>query len=127
MPVGGLEMHVQPQQGFGAIVQAPISLPHSSGQAVSAGSQRRSSQNSLTDLPRNKPVFGVPLDNLLARDESAVPIIVYQCIQAVDLYGLDVEGIYRLSGEKRHVERIKAIFDNGIFFNLDISKMFYLT
>lgn len=34
-------------------------------------------------------------------------------MQAVDLYGLDVEGIYRLSGEKRHVDRIKAMFDNG--------------
>lgn len=65
------------------------------------------------DHPRMRPVFGQSLEALLARDESVVPILVLQCIQAVDLYGLDVEGVYRLSGEKKHVERIRQIFDNG--------------
>jgi len=58
-------------------------------------------------------VFGVSLDHLLDRDGSAVPIIVYQCILAVDLYGLNVEGIYRIPGTKPHLVRIKNIFDNG--------------
>jgi hypothetical protein len=40
-------------------------------------------------------------------------MVVYQCIQAVDLFGLEVEGIYRLSGTQSHVNRIKAMFDNG--------------
>ncbi|KAI9754438.1 MAG: SET domain-containing protein 4 [Chaenotheca gracillima] len=65
------------------------------------------------DLPPLRPVFGVPLDTLFRRDASAVPMVVSQCLQAVDLYGLDVEGIYRLSGTGSHVNRIKAIFDNG--------------
>jgi len=68
--------------------------------------------HSLADLPRLRPVFGVPLDYLLTRDDSAIPAVVYQCIRAIDLYGLDAEGIYRVSGERRHVERMKAIFDN---------------
>jgi len=38
-------------------------------------------------------------------------MIVYQCIQAVDLYGLEVEGIYRLSGTASHVNKIRAMFD----------------
>jgi Rho GTPase-activating protein RGD1 len=42
-----------------------------------------------------------------------VPMVVYQCIQAVDLFGLEVEGIYRLSGTQSHVNKIKAMFDNG--------------
>ncbi|KAI5806870.1 Rho GTPase activation protein [Geopyxis carbonaria] len=96
-------------QGFGAIIQQPVILPQASN---ASHAQRQSSQHSFPELPPIRPVFGVALDKLLARDDSAVPIIVYQCIQAVDLYGLDVEGIYRLSGEKRHVERIKAIFNN---------------
>jgi hypothetical protein len=65
------------------------------------------------DYPRMRPVFGVSLESLLTRDNCVVPIVVSQCIRAVDLYGLHVEGIYRLSGEKKHVERIKQIFDNG--------------
>lgn len=77
------------------------------------------SQNSdLThpDLPPLRPVFGVSLDDLLKRDGSAIPLVVYQCLQAVDLFGLDVEGIYRLSGSAMHVSKLRAIFDNGWLF-----------
>ena len=69
--------------------------------------------NSNTSLPALKPVFGVSLEELLKRDGSAIPLVVYQCIQAVDLYGLEVEGIYRLSGSSTHVNKLRAIFDNG--------------
>lgn len=40
-------------------------------------------------------------------------MVVYQCIQAVDLFGLEVEGIYRLSGTASHITKLKAMFDNG--------------
>jgi hypothetical protein len=64
-------------------------------------------------LPPLKPVFGLSLEQLFERDGSAVPMVVYQCIQAVDLFGLELEGIYRLSGTLSHVTNIKAMFDNG--------------
>jgi len=60
-----------------------------------------------------KPVFGLGLDQLFARDGTAVPMVVYQCIQAVDLFGLEVEGIYRVSGTASHINKLKSIFDNG--------------
>ncbi|KAL3454030.1 hypothetical protein BJX65DRAFT_301826 [Aspergillus insuetus] len=63
-------------------------------------------------LPPLKPVFGVSLDELYARDGTAVPMIVYQCFQAVELFGLEVEGIYRLSGSANHISQMKALFDN---------------
>lgn len=66
-----------------------------------------------SQLPPLKPVFGLSLEQLFERDGSAVPMVVYQCIQAVDLFGLEVEGIYRLSGTSSHVTKIKAMFDNG--------------
>jgi hypothetical protein len=40
-------------------------------------------------------------------------MVVYQCIQAVDLYGLEVDGIYRLSGTNSHVAKLKQMFNNG--------------
>lgn len=40
-------------------------------------------------------------------------MIVYQCFQAVELFGLDVEGIYRLSGSANHINYMKSLFDNG--------------
>lgn len=69
--------------------------------------------NSSTSLPALRPVFGLSLEDLLKRDGSAIPFVVYQCIQAVDLYGLEVEGIYRLSGSSAHVSKLRSIFDNG--------------
>ncbi|KAL5337556.1 hypothetical protein BJX70DRAFT_369120 [Aspergillus crustosus] len=67
---------------------------------------------SSLNLPPLKPVFGVSLDDLYVRDGTAVPMIVYQCFQAVELFGLDVEGIYRLSGSANHISQMKALFDN---------------
>jgi hypothetical protein len=67
----------------------------------------------MSNLPPLRPVFGLSLEQLFERDQSAVPMVVYQCIQAVDLFGLEVEGIYRLSGTASHITKIKAMFDNG--------------
>ncbi|KAI1181142.1 hypothetical protein F4777DRAFT_526058 [Nemania sp. FL0916] len=58
-----------------------------------------------------KQVFGITLGRLYERDQFAVPMVVHQCIQAVDLYGLTVEGIYRLSGSATHVNKLKNLFD----------------
>jgi len=69
-----------------------------------------------SNLPPLKPVFGVSLEELYARDGTAVPLIVYQCFQAVELFGLDMEGIYRLSGSANHISHMKAVFDNGKYW-----------
>ncbi|KAI6308472.1 hypothetical protein MCOR34_007200 [Pyricularia oryzae] len=58
-----------------------------------------------------RPVFGSSLNRLYERDGLAVPQVVYQCITAVDFYGLNVEGIYRLSGSVPHVNKLKNMFD----------------
>ncbi|ESZ89639.1 hypothetical protein SBOR_9977 [Sclerotinia borealis F-4128] len=74
---------------------APAPYGVSSGPAFGLGPVPGLSHN--THLAPLKPVFGLSLEELSERDGSAVPMIVYQCIQAVDLFGLEVEGIYRLS------------------------------
>lgn len=70
-------------------------------------------QNAPQLPPPVKPVFGLSLQQLFERDESAVPMIVYQCIQAIDLFGLEQEGLYRLSGTQSQMQTLKAAFDNG--------------
>jgi len=62
--------------------------------------------------PPARPIFGVSLNELFIRDQSPVPLVVYQCIQAVELFGLDNEGIYRVSGNANHVAQLKAKFDH---------------
>ena len=71
------------------------------------------SESLSTELAPLKPVFGVSLEDLLKRDGSAIPLVVCQCLQAVDLFGLEVEGIYRLSGSAAHVTKLRTLFDNG--------------
>jgi hypothetical protein len=79
-----------------------------------------------TEAPPGKPIFGVSLEELLRRDGSAIPLVVYQCLQAIDLFGLEVEGIYRLSGSAIHITKLRMIFDNGKFvlvsWRLQVSK-----
>lgn len=65
-----------------------------------------------------RPVFGISLQRLYERDGLAVPMVVYQCIRAVELYGLNVEGIYRLSGSLASVNKLKSMFDTGKLFIL---------
>jgi hypothetical protein len=88
------------------------SFPQQQHQAPSSYGQSPVTTNA-GPLPPLKPVFGLSLEQLFERDGSAVPMVVYQCIQAVDLFGLEVEGIYRLSGTASHITKIKAMFDNG--------------
>jgi hypothetical protein len=64
--------------------------------------------------PPINPVFGITLEDLFLRDGSPVPMVVYQCIQAVDLFGLEVEGIYRVPGTSSHIQQMKALFDSGL-------------
>ncbi|KAK7403835.1 Rho GTPase-activating protein [Neonectria punicea] len=58
-----------------------------------------------------RPVFGLSLSRLYERDGLAVPMVIYQCIQAADLYGLALEGIYRQSGSMNHIQKLKNMFD----------------
>lgn len=78
--------------------------------------QIRNTPSNTGSLPPLKPVFGVSLGDLFERDGSAVPLVVYQCIQAVDLFGLEIEGIYRLSGTSSHINQLKATFDHGMWY-----------
>jgi hypothetical protein len=93
----------------GINIQNPAMAPSSFG----TSSSKSRADGPRPSLPPLKPVFGMSLDELFRRDSSAVPMIVYQCVQAVDLFGLDVEGIYRTSGSAPHIMEMKAIFDNG--------------
>ena len=96
---------------------APYSQPSMLGQVTHSqpSTQSPSPQNGsyLAEMLPLKPVFGVSLEDLFNRDGSAVPMVVYQCLQAVDLFGLEVEGIYRLSGTASHITKLRSVFDNG--------------
>ena len=86
------------------------------GPAGQATAQQTSGVLYNSSQPPVNPVFGVTLEELFRRDGSPVPMVVYQCIQAVDLYGLEVEGIYRIPGTSSHIQQMKALFDSGMLY-----------
>lgn len=98
---------MSPQQGG-----APPSGFHQPPAMVPPQAHRQSPPAVLQMAPP-RPMFGITLSKLFERDGLAVPMVVYQCIQAVDLFGLNVEGIYRLSGSVPHVNKLKNLFDTG--------------
>lgn len=104
----------QPTQGPQFSSDSPareLAAPHYPSQGSTAPVQEREP---------SRPVFGVSLNRLYERDGLAVPMVVYQCIQAVDLFGLNLEGIYRLSGSVPHVNKLKSMFDTGKLLRLNV-------
>ena len=91
---------------------APVSTTMSPTAGPSSSNYSGSAGTPATRLQPYNRVFGMKLDELFRRDDSAVPLVVYQCIQAVDLFGLDAEGIYRTSGNANHIAQLRAQFDH---------------
>ncbi|CAE7205481.1 hypothetical protein PTNB73_07128 [Pyrenophora teres f. teres] len=115
-------LQTQPQQAhpphynnspYSPAAPDPFSQPeYPRGPVGQATAQQTSGVLYNSSQPPVNPVFGVTLEDLFRRDGSPVPMVVYQCIQAVDLYGLEVEGIYRIPGTSSHIQQLKALFDS---------------
>lgn len=117
--------HVQPSMSgkspYSPVAANSFSQPdYPRGPVGQATAQQTSGVMYSHSQPPVNPVFGITLEDLFHRDGSPVPMVVYQCIQAVDLFGLEVEGIYRIPGTSSHIQQLKALFDSGMFLALFI-------
>jgi hypothetical protein len=92
----------------------PSQPEYSRGPTAQMTAQQSSGVAYNSSAPPVNPVFGLSLEELFRRDGSPVPLVVYQCIQAVDLFGLEVEGIYRIPGTSSHIQSLKGLFDSGM-------------
>jgi hypothetical protein len=84
-----------------------------------------SAQRSYSPIPPKQPpfeqsykpstpqghTFGVPIDEVISRENSTLPLIVAQCVIAVDEFGSRTEGIYRVSGGATTLAKLKRLFD----------------
>ncbi|XP_048363128.1 ralA-binding protein 1 isoform X2 [Sphaerodactylus townsendi] len=75
------------------------------------------------DVPRLRPVFGIPLadaaERTLLYDGIRLPAVFRECIDYVEKYGMKCEGIYRVSGIKSKVDELKAAYDREESPNLE--------
>jgi len=56
-------------------------------------------------------VFGCPLKKLCEKERSSVPCFIQMCVKEVEKRGLDVDGIYRVSGNLSHVQKLRYLID----------------
>ncbi|XP_055987730.1 rho GTPase-activating protein 12 isoform X2 [Sorex fumeus] len=67
-------------------------------------------------------VFGCNLANLCQRENSTVPKFVKLCIEHVEEYGLDVDGIYRVSGNLAVIQKLRFAVNHDEKLDLNDSK-----
>lgn len=61
-----------------------------------------------------QPTFGVSIEDVIQyAGIDNVPLVVKRCIDVIENYGLDIEGIYRTSGNKTTVQQLKESIDSN--------------
>ncbi|KAL4252043.1 GTPase activating protein [Abortiporus biennis] len=69
---------------------------------------------------RSRPTFGVDLAEQMARDDVDLPPIMVKCCDAIEKYGLQSQGIYRIGGTHSKVQKLKEKLDKDLdSVNLD--------
>uniref|UniRef100_A0A7M4EJC6 Rho GTPase-activating protein 15 n=3 Tax=Crocodylus porosus TaxID=8502 RepID=A0A7M4EJC6_CROPO len=67
-------------------------------------------------------IFGSSLELVCAHENSTVPRFVRLCIGAVEKRGLDVDGIYRVSGNLATIQKLRFVVNQEEKLNLDDSQ-----
>ncbi|KAI0057203.1 RhoGAP-domain-containing protein [Artomyces pyxidatus] len=76
--------------------------------------------SATVQLPGSKATFGVDLTEQMIRDNVEVPRIMVKCCEAIEKYGLNSVGIYRISGTMSKVNKLKEKLDKDLdSVNLD--------
>lgn len=63
-------------------------------------------------------MFGNSLTDRCKFENRSVPLIVKECVNQVELRGLDYEGIYRKSGGAAQIRTIQLAYEQGKHINL---------
>ncbi|XP_033926160.1 rho GTPase-activating protein 27 isoform X5 [Melopsittacus undulatus] len=82
--------------------------------------QRRPTLQSLRERGYIKDqVFGCSLQVLCERERGTVPRFVLQCIQTVERRGLDIDGLYRVSGNLATIQKLRYKVEHDEQLDLD--------
>ncbi|KAM4756548.1 rho GTPase-activating protein 27 isoform 2-T3 [Cyanocitta cristata] len=82
--------------------------------------QRRPTLQSLRERGYIKDqVFGCSLLALCERERGTVPHFILQCIQTVERRGLDIDGLYRVSGNLATIQKLRYKVEHDEQLDLD--------
>ncbi|OCT75549.1 hypothetical protein XELAEV_18030730mg [Xenopus laevis] len=68
------------------------------------------------------PVFGSSLTSLCQRENTTVPKFVKMCIDHVEAHGLDIDGLYRVSGNLAVIQKLRFAVTHDETLDLNDSK-----
>ena len=97
------------EQVFTLLVSSHLSLSHRT-YILKAGNCSES--DLWYNAIRHTQVSGIPLQNQVTTS-GGVPMIVHKCVQFVEAHGMDMEGVYRHSGQKAKIQRLTLEFNQG--------------
>lgn len=63
---------------------------------------------------KGRTTFGVDLAEQMYRDDVDVPPIMVKCCEAIEKYGIDSQGVYRIGGTMSKVNKLKERLDKGM-------------
>ncbi|KAK2512550.1 Arhgap27 [Columba guinea] len=82
--------------------------------------QRRPTLQSLRERGYIKDqIFGCSLQALCERERGTVPRFVLLCIQSVERRGLDIDGLYRVSGNLATIQKLRYKVEHDEHLDLD--------
>ncbi|GAA5951286.1 hypothetical protein JCM21900_003827 [Sporobolomyces salmonicolor] len=88
---------------------------HSGG----SGTPPITQDETLNFTPTGPPIFGGDLIAQANAEGRDVPVVVTKCIDAVEAYGMNYEGIYRKTGGMGQTKLITQHFERGVEFDLE--------
>ena len=103
-----------PQSNFGSStppIEKTATPPNAQLDRPSTSGQQSIKAPSYKPVTPKGHTFGVPIDEVISRENATLPLIIAQCIIAVDQFGLQTEGIYRVSGSVSTLGKLKHLFD----------------
>ncbi|XP_052012247.1 rho GTPase-activating protein 12 isoform X3 [Apodemus sylvaticus] len=89
----------------------------------SPGVEKQDKEKDQKELKKLRyQVFGSNLANLCQRENGTVPKFVKLCIEHVEEHGLDVDGIYRVSGNLAVIQKLRFAVNHDEKLDLNDSK-----
>uniref|UniRef100_A0A8C2EEB7 Rho-GAP domain-containing protein n=1 Tax=Cyprinus carpio TaxID=7962 RepID=A0A8C2EEB7_CYPCA len=67
---------------------------------------------------RGQNVFGCHLHNLCSQEKTRVPTFVEECIRTVEKRGLEIDGLYRVSGNLAVIQKLRFKADHAATLNI---------
>lgn len=56
----------------------------------------------------------VSLSDFIKSEKTGIPLFLEKCVEFIQIEGLDSEGIYRVPGNRAHVDLLYQKFDEGL-------------